>query len=411
MTLRILHVLDHSLPLQSGYVFRTLGLLGGQRGLGWETIQLTTPRNHDSAAASEIVDGWEFHRTPKPRDSWATRPGLREIAEMRAVEHRLDALIASHKPDILHAHSPVLTAIPALRAGKRAGIPVVYEVRGLWEDAAVDHGTTREGDVRYRLTRAMESWVLRRADGVATICQALRQEIAGRGIDAAHIAVAPNAVDLASFAGARAPDAALAEQLGLNGRTVMGFIGSFYHYEGLALLLRSFAAHPAETARTMLLLVGGGPEEARLHALAQSLGLGDRVRFTGRVPHGDVRRYYDLVDIFVYPRHSMRLTELTTPLKPLEAMAQQRLVMASDIGGHRELIQDQVTGYLFPPDDEAALAAAIARVTQDTAAHAAIRDAALHFVQTERNWAAAAAQYRPLYQRVLNRHGKAHLAG
>ena len=80
-----------------------------------------------------------------------------------------------------------------------------------------------------------------------------------------------------------------------------------------------------------VLLVGGGPQEAALKAQAAIAGLDDRVIFTGRVPHADVQRYYDLIDVLAYPRYRMRLTELVTPLKPLEAMAQGRMFVASDV--------------------------------------------------------------------------------
>ena len=109
-------------------------------------------------------------------------------------------------------------------------------------------------------------------------------------------------------------------------------------------------------ARFKLLLVGGGPEEERLRSQTAAAGLDDHVVFTGRVGHERVQAYYNAVDLLVYPRRSIRLTELVTPLKPLEAMAQERIFMASDVGGHRELIDDGETGFLFPADDAAGLA-------------------------------------------------------
>ena len=112
--------------------------------------------------------------------------------------------------------------------------------------------------------------------------------------------------------------------------------------------------------KAQLLLVGGGPMEEALKAQAAASPAADRIHFVGRVPHDEVDRYYALIDILAYPRKAMRLTELVTPLKPLEAMAQRKLVAASDVGGHRELIEDGVTGTLFPAGDPAALAAALA---------------------------------------------------
>jgi glycosyltransferase involved in cell wall biosynthesis len=170
--------------------------------------------------------------------------------------------------------------------------------------------------------------------------------------------VVPNAVDVETFTGGSA-DAEMVDRLGLSGCRVLGFMGSFYAYEGVALLLRALPAILARWPKTKLLLVGGGYQENALQRQVVEQGLGGHVVFTGRVPHSRVPMYYDLVDVLVYPRLSMRLTELVTPLKPLEAMAYRRLVVASDVGGHVELIRDGETGLLFRAGDAAALAAKV----------------------------------------------------
>ncbi len=303
----------------------------------------------------------------------------------------------STRPDVLHAHSPVLNALPALWVGRRLGIPVVYEVRAFWEDAAVDLATSREGGLRYRVSRALETFAFRHARHVTTICDGLKQDIVARGIPEGRVTVIPNAVDVDAFEFGQAPDEALKAQLGLAGKTVVGFIGSFYAYEGLDLLL---AALPQVTARipdARVLLVGGGPQEPELKALAAKLGIEDHVVFAGRVPHGEVQRYYGIVDVFAYPRKSMRLTELVTPLKPLEAMAQGRLLVASDVGGHRELIRDGETGVLFRAGDAASLADAIVRLLGQRDRWPQLRDQGRRFVEQERTWETSVAGYRAVF--------------
>jgi glycosyltransferase involved in cell wall biosynthesis len=146
-----------------------------------------------------------------------------------------------------------------------------------------------------------------------------------------------------------------------------------------------------------VLLVGGGPQERALKAQAAARGLADRVIFTGRVPHTEVQRYYDLIDVLAYPRHRMRLTELVTPLKPLEAMAQGRMFVASDVGGHKELVRDGETGSLFPAGDAGALARAIARLLDHREEWPRLRDQARRFIETERTWARSAAGYADVY--------------
>lgn len=388
--MKVLHILDHSIPLHSGYTFRTAAILREQRKLGWETHHLTSPKQGAMTAAFEDVDEFRFHRTPVPG---ASLPLLREIAQMRAIEVRLEALVRELRPDILHVHSPVLNAVPALRVGRRLGVPVVYEVRAFWEDAAVDHGTTAEGSLRYRATRALETWALKRADHVTCICEGLRQDIVARGIPSSKVTVIPNAVDVDNFTFCSPAEADLRQSLGLDGHRVLGFVGSFYAYEGLDLFLDAAAALRRDHPDIKVLLVGGGPQEKALRAQATALGIEDAVVFTGRVPNREVQRYYNLIDLLVYARHPMRLTELVTPLKPLEAMAQGKLFVASDVGGHRELIRNDETGYLFRAGDAADLGRTMARVLDQPEKWDAIRAAGRRFVESERNWRTSVARY------------------
>lgn len=402
--MRILHVFDHSLPLHSGYTFRSRALLLGQRRLGWETVHLTSPRHSAAGPDPESIDGLVFHRTRRPT---LRQPLIGELGEIRATAHRLETLVANTKPDIIHAHSPVLTALAAGRVARRHGLPFVYEIRAFWEDAAASHGTTREGSLRYRATHALETHVCRRADAVGAICDGLLDDLRARGIDPAKLFAIPNAVDLDQFGTPLPRDEALSRQLGLDDAEVVGFIGSFYDYEGLDDLISAMPALAAARQKLHLLLVGGGPMEAALRAQAQASPVADRIHFIGRVPHAEVDRYYSLVDVLVYPRKHMRLTDLVTPLKPLEAMAQEKLVAASDVGGHRELIEDGVTGTLFAADSPAALADSVAALFADRAVWAERRIRAKTYVAQERNWDRSVANYVPVYERLLRRNGNA----
>jgi PEP-CTERM/exosortase A-associated glycosyltransferase len=400
---RILHVLDHSIPLHSGYAFRTRAIVAEQRARGWETEHLTGPKHDAHEALVEQVDGLRFFRTD--RSSVLHRfPALNQYGVIRDLERRLAAVAAEVRPDLIHAHSPALNGVAAVRVARRLRLPLVYEMRASWEDAAVDHGTTTEGSLRYKLSRRLETWVLRRADHVTTICEGLRKDIASRGIAADKVTVIPNAVDVARFRLADARDVELAGALDLKDHRVLGFIGSFYGYEGLALLVEAMPAVVAKIPDARLLLVGGGFEDERIRAMVRSSGLDDVVRFTGRVPNAQVHRYYSLCDVMVYPRLSMRLTELVTPLKPLEAMAQGKLVVASDVGGHKELIRHGETGILFRSGDVRALGDAVTGLLADPGSWPAMVAAGRRFVEEERTWAASVARYAPVFDR-LTRNG------
>lgn len=402
-SLRILHVLDHSLPLHSGYTFRTLSILARQRELGWETFQLTSPKQGSGSDREQQIGEWLFYRTPPASGLAARVPLTQHRALMDALRARLAEVVDVVQPDILHAHSPVLNALPTLDVGHARGIPVVYEVRAFWEDAAADLGTAREWGPRYRLTRAMETRALRRADAVTTICEGLRGDMLERGIPADKITVIPNAVDVTRFHYKAPADDGLIKKYRLSPNATLGFAGSFYAYEGLDILLQAMPQVLRAAPQTRLLLLGGGPREDALKALAAGLGLEDSVHFVGRVPHDEVSRYCSAMDVMVYPRISRRLTELVTPLKPLEAMAMGKLVAASDVGGHRELIRDGYNGHLFPAGAPAALAERLIDLLQHPAAWDAVIAHGRQSVEQERTWRASVARYRDVYNGTLAR--------
>jgi PEP-CTERM/exosortase A-associated glycosyltransferase len=398
--MRILHILDHSLPMHSGYTFRTRAIVKAQQAQGWEVACLTGARHTQSGPDPEEVDGIRFFRTAEA----PTGPSpLREWREIKALGRRLEQLVREWRPDQLHAHSPVLNALAALPVARRHKLPLMYEIRAFWEDAAVGNGTGREGSARYRLTRALETHAARKADGVAVICEGLRRDLVARGIAADKIIVSPNGVDLNLFGTPLDPDPAFAAELGLTGADVVGFIGSFYDYEGLDDLIAAMPLLIERRPNAHLLLVGGGPMEQALQNQAAASPAAPRIHFVGRVPHSQVDRYYSLIDVLAYPRKAMRLTELVTPLKPLEAMAQRKLVAASDVGGHRELIEDGVTGTLFRAGDPHAIADALARLFEDRSGWESRRETARRFVEAERNWSSNISRYVPAYQSMTGK--------
>ncbi len=405
--MRVLHVLDHSLPLHSGYTFRTRAILKAQEAHGVEVRGITGVRHagQPDAASQEVVDGLTFYRTPGEP---GRIPGFGEIREIADLSRSIQALSRDWRPDIIHAHSPALCGAAALRASQALGVPFVYEIRAFWEDAAVGNRTGTEGSFKYRMIRALETQVAKRADAVFTICEGLRDDLVRRGVPAGRLGIMPNGVDLTLFGDPPPRDDALAAELGIEDDTsVIGFIGSFYAYEGLDDLIVAMPRLRERQPGAKLLLVGGGEMEAEWRAQAAQLPEPEAVIFTGRVPHSEVERYYSLIDVLAYPRKKSRLTDLVTPLKPLEAMAQQRIVAASDVVGHRELIRHNETGFLFPPDNPAACADALADMLEARGDWNAMRTRGLDHVRTRHDWARNANRYLDVYQTLLADGGAA----
>ncbi|QPC98849.1 TIGR04063 family PEP-CTERM/XrtA system glycosyltransferase [Qipengyuania soli] len=395
---RVLHILDHSLPLHSGYTFRTRAILKSLQAKGVEVRGITGARHVAEGPATETVEDLTFHRVG---DAPGGPPVLREWREIEQLRHGIEQLAREWRPDVIHAHSPALCGMAGLRAARRLDIPFVYEIRAFWEDAAVGNGTGTEGSLKYRLTRALENRVVAGADAVFTICRGLRDDLVARGHDGAKIGLSPNGVDLTLFGDPPPRDDALAGKIGIGKGPVIGFIGSFYDYEGLDDLIAAMPLLRERHPGAQLLLVGGGPMDDSLRR--QAVPLADAVVFTGRVPHSEVERYYSLVDVLAYPRKKSRLTDLVTPLKPLEAMAERKIVAASDVGGHRELIEDGVTGKLFPPDDPAAIAAALADFIDARAEWPAMRDRGRAHVAASHDWGRNVERYLGVYQELLGR--------
>ena len=373
-------------------------------------MALTSPKHEESWKGSwysqEEISGCKYYRTGAVVHN--TFPFEAEIRLMISLARRIQEVVEFEKPDILHAHSPILNAIPALWVGGRLGIPVVYEIRAFWEDAAVDHGTYKQSSLKYKLVRGLETWVCRKANHIGVLCQGLKDNLITRGIPSEKLTIIYNGVNADDFKPCE-PDEEFIENYNLKGKKVIGFIGSFYRYEGLDLLIDAFAHTSTTMPESVLLLVGGGEMEKELREKIQWLNLSEKVVMTGRVSHDCIPSIYASIDILVYPRYSMRLTELVTPLKPLEAMAMGKALVASDIGGHRELIRDNETGVLFPAGNKFALAESIESLLKDHALREKIEKQGAEWVKENHTWDKTTSVYTAMYAKALEKYqGASH---
>lgn len=391
---RILHVLDHSLPIGSGYSYRSRSIVLFQQRLGLEPLVLTSPKQGTATDGRDVIEGIPHYRTGRPG---GRLPFLRELLLMRHLAARIAQVARAERVDLLHAHSPVLNGLPAIWAGRRLGLPVIYEVRTFWEDAAVNHGTYAEGSLRYRTTRMLETIAVKQADRVVAICEGIRSELLRRGVSRDRITVVPNGVD-GEWLEPRERAGTLAARLGLGAGPVFGYVGSFSHYENLPFLVRAAPEFLRPFPSGRLLVVGGGRDESALRRAALEVGPG--VILAGRIPHDQVRDIYTLLDVLVLPRRRIRLTELVTPLKPLEAMAMGKPVLASDIGGHAELIRDGETGVLFRTDDRESLIAEAVRLGEHPLLRQRLGGEGRRFVEAERTWDRVVAGYLDVYRSV-----------
>jgi PEP-CTERM/exosortase A-associated glycosyltransferase len=392
---KVLHVLDHSLPYFSGYSFRSDYIIRAQKRLGLHPIVVTSPKHEDFKHECETIDGVDYYRLRWPRFS-ARIPLVNQAARLAVLTKEIGRLAEDLKVDVIHAHSPSINGLAASRAARELKLPVIYELRYYDEDAAASRGKTGYNSLRYRLTRKLEQSALEKATRVTTISKALRADLISRGVDAGKIFEIPNGVDTNYFQ-PQEPDAELIARHDFAGKTVIGFIGSFYFYEGLESLIDSMILLLAKRSDVKLMLVGEGEAEPMLRQRVPGQ-LWDHFVFAGKAPHADVRRHYSAMDILVYPRVRSRLTELTTPLKPLEAMAMEKVVVGSDVGGLRELFSDGETGFLVEPENPHALAKRLLSLIESPTVRGAMGKRAREFVARERDWEKIVSRYLDVYQ-------------
>jgi PEP-CTERM/exosortase A-associated glycosyltransferase len=386
-----------------GYSQRSRSLLAAQLQLGFRPSVVTSPlhQTDDPVASETSLDGIQYFRTYVPqglagRPIRAGWPLLRELGVVSLLRRRIQEILDSESYDIVHAHSPALCGLAASQAASSRKIPFVYEIRSFWEDATANQQKANRTTLRYFLAKQLETHVVRRADAVVGITRSILRDLEARGIKPHKFFCVSNGVDTTRFH-PRTRDSSLASDLALNDCPILGFIGTLFPWEGIAWLVRAAVALRKTGFAFKLLIVGDGADADEVRKAIQENDAGSYVSFIGRVAHQEIERYYSVIDVLVYPRLSMRLTELVTPLKPLEAMALGKAVLGSDVGGIRELIDPEVTGVLFRAADIGDFQHQAARLLQDAGLRRLLGEGARQKVASEKDWRELARTYESVY--------------
>ncbi|HYL71160.1 MAG TPA: glycosyltransferase, partial [Candidatus Dormibacteraeota bacterium] len=383
--MNIIHVMDHSLPRGDGYCIRAKYLLEAQAARGHAVTVLTSPSQGEDAG-DELIDGVTYRRTRyTAAEDGIRRSGGKHAVFGRAIHRGLERLLDESQCDLIHAHTPFTVARVALHSARRRRLPFVYEKRNLWEESARARGKPSGRWPWFQLARSLDRRVTVSADAVCTITEALRMHTIRLGAAPERVFVVGNGVDTDAFAPRAAP-APLRAQCAAGSDRVLGFVGSFFSFEGLPLLIEACAQLRQRFPQLRLVLVGEGEDHPRLAAMVERLQLQRNVWLVGRVPHAKVTEFYSAIDVLVYPRYPSDLTEMISPLKPLEPMAMGRCVVASDVGGLRELIRDGETGLLFKAGSASALAGRLASVLGGEIDTVRLGAQARDYVVNHRQW-------------------------
>lgn len=410
--LRVLHVLHSAVPDVTGGSVRSRYLVETQAALGIEPIVVSSPFQPPidarQARGVETVNGIRYYRTFDPsydhqfmaaNKSLAVR--ARKLTAVVPFTRQVRALARAERAQVIHGHSLFYCGLAAALAARSLGLPSIYEVRSLIEDGLAQEGGTRPGGMLYRAYRAFDALALRLATHVVVICEGLRHDLVARGVDPQRITVVGNGVDVTKQTPAPPRSAALMSAMHLpSDALVVGYIGTLLAYESLDVLIDAMAKIQERLPQARAVIVGDGPARDAWAARAKALGLNGRVQLVGKVPHEAVGEYYGLIDLFVLPRVPTRLTDTVTPLKPLEIMARAKPLLASDCGGHRELVIDGTNGFLYDARRADGLAEALVSLADARARRAEMGPAARAWVSRERAWSTVVQPSVALYARL-----------
>jgi PEP-CTERM/exosortase A-associated glycosyltransferase len=406
--MKILHVFELSIPdFEVGYTIRGKYMVENQKRHGLEPVVVTSPivKGFRPGIWKDVIDGITYYRTnfiKSPNNE--TSKIISYWTRFRMLQRYRKAvlnIIKKERPSIIHAHSSYANGIAANYASKKTGIPSIYEIRGFWNETEVAEGEFRSGSLKHAIFWNLELYAIRNASRIIAISQGIKDEMVARGIDGNKIDILPNGVDTKLFV-PRKKDDSLAKKHDLTNNFVIGYIGSIRRLEGLSYLIDAFKEVICQTPRARLLIVGDGAERANLEEHAKRLGLNGRIIFTGTVPHKEILNYYSLIDVFVFPRVDAKVTQTVTPLKPLEVMSAGKVCVGSNVGGLRELINDNYNGLLFECGDAHDLSNKIMQLIRDKELYRTLRTNGMEQVKKERDWNVLIPRYLDIYRRLLN---------
>jgi len=395
-----MHILTNSLPhTRSGYTARSHSVLKAQRSAGL-TVTAATRLGYPvtvgrlGVAPVDLIDGIAYHRLLAPRLPVDARRRL----EAQVVA--LDSLVESFAPGVIHTTTDFTNALVAEGVARRHGLPWVYEMRGQLELTWVA-GLPRafrdgaEHSEKVGLLRAKEAELAAAAGAVVVLSRVQADDLVTRGVAEDKIHIVPNSIDPALLTRSGSPASARAA-LGLPESGVWaGTVSSLVDYEGLDTFLRALAEVRRAGIDLRGVVVGDGVSRPALIACTKELGIADAVSFPGRVSPEDAVRWHEALDIFVVPRRDTPVCRMVTPLKPVEAMALARPVVASDLPALRELVGE--AGILPPPDDVAAWGAALSSLAEDKSLRAHLGGVGRSTAQG-RTWQHGAVTYARIYR-------------
>jgi len=391
--LKILHVLYQSLPDTAGSSIRSRDILMSQKEVGLDVLAITSPFQKSLSEDVDIINDISYYRTysndeslkiSENKKSFFTK--IKKAFQIFTFAQDVYKLAKKENADVIHAHATFFCGLAAKYASLRLGVPCVYEVRSLWEERRKKLSTSLFEKIQLASITFIETLTMKLSTNVIAINKNLYENLLNRNIKKEKLHIVANAVNLNIIKDTKTD----------NKKLVFGYIGSISPIEGLDLLIETFNDLEKEgNFDNKLLIYGSGTELPKLEQIIKDNNI-KNVELKGHVKSEDIYTAYKTIDVIVNPRKKSKIADTVTPLKPLEAMGNKKLVLASDVGGMKELIENEKTGYLFKADDKEDLKKYLLKINEDGISDKFIEDA-YNYVKNEKSWLANGEKYKNIY--------------
>lgn len=399
--LKILHFLHQSAPNISGSSTRTNLILKWTSRLGIENIAITSPFQEPFSTLSarkfeyfphigvKVFRTYIFKNLSVGTKS-STLTKIKKTLTLPYFFFRAASVIRKEKPDILHAHATFLCAAPAIVLGWMFNKPVVYELRSLW----FQNENFKASRTTRRLALALERYCLKNSHSIVTISDGLEEYVKSiPGTDTLTSTTIKNAIDDDSIT-----DYSDTQQPRTSDKQQFGYIGSVIELEGLDYVIRALKILSDKGILIDFHIYGDGSAREGLESLSESLGV--KVHFHGRFHPDDAQNIYSKLDTIINYRRSGEISETVTPLKPLEALLYKKNLICSNVGGYREILDDDHAVYVTPDNPEL-LAQSMLEILEDNNKHKDLVAGGYSFVTEKRLWSKNSEQYIKLYRNTL----------
>lgn len=409
----VAYVLHNTLPYASGgYATRAQGLAEAVKDAGYHITLVGRPGfpldirkelTNKDIELTQHIDGLEYIFTLDPRrDETSVQEFIEKAAE--ALTNQFLKL----RPSIIVAASNHLTGLPALIAARKLGIPFIYEVRGFWEITRISREPEFEHTEFYKILCELEALVAKNAENVFTLTTPMLDELVSRGVEPNKITILPNSCDPERFE-PKNRDELLAAKLSIPSTVpVIGYIGTFVQYEGLEHLAEACGLLKEKGVKFRLLIVGNentagegqGPIAEAVESMAHKYQFEDWLIMPGRVPHDEVEAYYSLIDIAPFPRKPQPVTEMVSPMKPLEAAAMKKAIVVSSVQALTDMISDGENGLVFEKGNILDLSMQLEKLIIDNELRVKLGENARQWVESERTWEITASRMKAVLDKT-----------